>query len=162
MNKLTMQNLDHLAGPGDKNATVNEAFSGVESERGTRGNVPARSTENNPDGSVWRDYAQLNGKSTNGRAGTEYTGWDSRGNAFQRVRAPSTVMSDEYGFGSGRAPRSSGFAKVKVVSSPALPMFLHLTKMPERSTHLRQGFPRTQPPASQYLLPRRCGPPGSL
>lgn len=114
MNKLTMQNLGHLAGPGDHHQGASEAFSGVESERGTRGNVPARSTENNPDGSVWREYANLKGTSTNGKVGTEYTGWDSRGNAFPRVRAPSTVMSDEYGFGSGRGPRSSGFAKVKV------------------------------------------------
>jgi hypothetical protein len=109
-----MQNLGHLAGPDDPNRTASEVLTGVESERGTRGNVPARSTDNNPDGSVWREYANLGGKSTNGKAGTEYTAWDSRGNAFARVRAPSTVMSDEYGFGSSRAPRSSGFAKVKV------------------------------------------------
>jgi hypothetical protein len=113
MNKLTMQNLGNLAGPGDHNHAASEAFSGIESERGTKGNVPARSTENNPDGSVWREYANVNAKSANAKTGTEYTGWDSRGNAFQRVRAPSTVMSDEYGFNSARAPRSSGFAKVK-------------------------------------------------
>lgn len=118
-----MQNLGHLAGPGDKNRAASEVFTGLESDRGTRDNVPARSTDNNPDGSVWREYANLNGKSTTGKAGTDFTAWDSRGNAFQRVRAPSTVASDEYGFGSSKPLRSSGFAKVKVCTPVAFSGF---------------------------------------
>ena len=170
MNKLTMQNLGHLAGPRDGNRAASEAFSGIESERGTKGNVPARSTENNPDGSVWREYANLNSTSTNGKGGTEYTGWDSRGNAFQRVRAPSTVMSDEYGFGSGRGPRSSGFAKVKVnpplsplpLPIPLFPPFTsggslcNLTQIRFRATHA----PSQSLPAAPVPHRRAC-PPGS-
>lgn len=163
MNKLTMQNLGHLAGSRASNQGASELFSGVESERGTKGNVPGRSTENNPDGSVWREHANLKGTSTNGKVGTEYTGWDPRGNAFPRVRAPSTVMSDEYGFGSGRGSRPSGFAKVKVDSPfPSPFLFTPYPWVLASDSDLRaMHAPLPRLPVDPALRRRAC-PPGSL
>ena len=81
---------------------------------------PARASENNPYVNRW-NYAKANSKRP-----TEFTAYDSTGTAHQRVRAPSTAASDEWG--SVRTPRSSNFAKVKVCDRDSLPFFPMLSE----------------------------------
>lgn len=113
MNRLNFANvksLDQVTG----SESANHAAPALEgSQLGGNDNMPTRSTENNAEGSVWRQYSYQNARSGQGKPATEYTGWDSQGNPHQRVHAPSTVMSDDYA--SAKTPASSSkFARVKV------------------------------------------------
>lgn len=126
MQRLTTQNLEYHGGSegpkADPSVDETEQSSVTTSVVGNKDKMPARSTANNPDINAWNTYAKANSKRP-----TEFTGYDSAGVAHRQVRAPSTIASDDYR--SGRAPRGSGFAKVKVCIALELPY--HMPMRPD-------------------------------
>ena len=138
-----MENLDQFTGSDQPDRSAADALTGYGSQIGTEEDTPVRSTENNPpEGSVWREFAQ-HGNNFKGGAATEFTGWDSQGNAYPRVRAPSSLAaSSEYGFGSTRSHTSNN-DKVSVTSLtirlPVLLMKLLRPRVREEDLPSRPG-----------------------
>ncbi|MCJ1465331.1 hypothetical protein MMC07_003949 [Pseudocyphellaria aurata] len=108
MQMLTAQNLEYHAGSDHPKTEASVGETKISSVVSNKDKMPARSTPGTTN--AWNTYAQANSK----RA-TEFTGYDSAGVAHRRVRAPSTVASDDYR--SARAPWDSKYGKAKVCNA---------------------------------------------
>lgn len=150
MNQLNFRNVETLAqvtGSEAANRPAAATFSSQAPRNGAVKNISAQDTGEILDGSVWRKWSEKNGQNArDGKPATEYTGWDSHGNAHQRIRAPSTALSDDYG--TARTPAgSSKFARIKVSFSRFISDSIS-DHIAERQSPFRQASPWPKPASS--------------